>query len=466
MEKDVGRLEAKSKEPNKDKKRLRKKLDYTRQELDHTRQELDQTNERLANSRDEYTVIEKELKRVREELVSTQAQLDTRSMFGSTSHKQEKLLEEERAQQLKLLDRLREVNKKNLNLQKQLAGGMASNVANVANPVASYRPRGIGPKSQLTGTDPTAYALWRWAVNDKLRVDAVIYPEEKDWISYAFHQLAQPIFQQLDAWINANADDILMEDFYKQMEHSMRIHMLVKKAEDELHVVTMRPTETVNDYYQRIFKLWEQARTTKREKVKRFEITLKPSISHALIGQKHTKIMDVLDAAREIEHRKSQMSSKFARDLAKPFQKTLGSSGSLGRTWGKERSLPQASASSSARANSAASEASKSFSAAPRNNGKSVNTTSSSSANLNAKFIPTSTKPAGWVGTWYNPETYPQKLQDDKGTTLLQQGRCWGCRGSGHRGSNECCPLTNKKTGLNVTTACAVEVSDSELEKA
>ena len=125
-----------------------------------------------------------------------------------------------------------------------------------ANPAASYRPRGIRPKNQLTGTDPTAYALWRWAVNDKLRVDAVMYPEERDRISYAFHQLAQPIFQQLDAWINANADDLSMEDFYKQIEHSMGIHMLVERAEDKLHVVTMKPTgETVDDYYQRIFKL-------------------------------------------------------------------------------------------------------------------------------------------------------------------------------------------------------------------
>ena len=66
--------------------------------------------------------------------------------------------------------------------------------------------------------------------------------------------------------------------------------------------------------------------------MKKFEITLKPSILHALIGQKQTKIMDVLDAAREIEHRKSQISSKFSRDSAKPFQKSLGSAGSLGRT--------------------------------------------------------------------------------------------------------------------------------------
>ena len=136
--------------------------------------------------------------------------------------------------------------------------------------------------------------------------------------------------------------------------------------------------------------------------MKKFKITLKPSISHALIGQKHTKIINVLDAAQEIEHQKYQISIKFARDSAKLFQKT---SESLGCTW-KSGSLPQASKNSSAGANSAMSGVSGSSSAAPKNNGKLVNTTSSS-ANPNAKFIPTATKPAGWVGTWYNPEDNP-----------------------------------------------------------
>ena len=170
--------------------------------------------------------------------------------------------------------------------------------------------------------------------------------------------------------------------------------------------------------------------------------------------------MDVLDAAWEIEHQKHQISSKFARDSAKPFQKSLGS---LGRTWGKSRSSLQAGGNSTLGGNTAVPAASKSSSAAPKSTGKPINT--SSSVNPNAKFIPTSTKPAGWVGKWYNPEAYPQKLQDDKRATLLQQGRCWGCRRLEHRGSDECCPLTNKKAGLNVTTAQAVEVSDSESEK-
>ena len=64
MEEDVGRLKAKSEELNKDKERLQKKLDLTYKELTQTR-------ERLINSRAEYTAIEKELERVRENLLAT-----------------------------------------------------------------------------------------------------------------------------------------------------------------------------------------------------------------------------------------------------------------------------------------------------------------------------------------------------------------------------------------------------------
>ena len=250
-----------------------------------------------------------------------------------------------------------------------------------------------------------------------------------------------------------------MEDFYKQIEHSMGIHMLVKKAEDKLHVVTMKPTsETVDNYYQRTFKLWKQAGAIKREKVRKFEITLKLSISHALIGQKHIKIMDVLDAAREIEHRKSQISSKFSRE-AKTFQKP---SGSLGRTWRRGGSAPQAGGSSSTETNSVAPTATSSSSRAPKSSGKPVNT--STSVNLNAKFIPTSTKLASWVGTWYNSESYPRKLQDDERATLLQEEKCWGCRWSGHRRSDVCCPSTSQK--LNTTAQAVEEVSNFDMEKA
>ena len=97
-------------------------------------------------------------------------------MLGA--QKQDKLIERERAQRFKLLDKLQAVNNRNASLKKQLAGG---NVASVtANLVANYRPCGIKPKNQLTGTDLTAHVPWKWAVNNKLCVDAVMYPEEKN----------------------------------------------------------------------------------------------------------------------------------------------------------------------------------------------------------------------------------------------------------------------------------------------
>ena len=66
--------------------------------------------------------------------------------------------------------------------REQLATGMPVRTAEVASTSAAenYRPRGARPKNQLTGTDVAAYAPWKWAVNEKLRIDAVIYPTPMD----------------------------------------------------------------------------------------------------------------------------------------------------------------------------------------------------------------------------------------------------------------------------------------------
>ena len=74
----------------------------------------------------------------------------------------------------------------------------------------NYQLRGFRPKTQLTGTDTTAYAPWKWAVQDKLRIDSIMYSTQKDRVAYAFSQLAQPIFQQLDAWMHANSEDFTL----------------------------------------------------------------------------------------------------------------------------------------------------------------------------------------------------------------------------------------------------------------
>ena len=209
-------------------KEMQKKIDRLSKKLDWTSQDLDETHQRLVNSREEYSAMQEELDWVKKELGSTQVQLTKeRSMLGA--QEQDKLIKGERTQRFKLLDELREVNKENASLRKQLANsGVASvtNVANVTDPGANYRPRGIGPNKQLTGTDLSAFAPWKWAVNNKFCVDSVIFPIEEDKISYAFHQLDQPIFQQLDAWIGVNSESLTMDGFYKQIKHCMGIHML------------------------------------------------------------------------------------------------------------------------------------------------------------------------------------------------------------------------------------------------
>ena len=108
-----------------------------------TCEKLTQTCERLVNSQEEYTAIEKKLEQVQEGLLATQVQLN-KCFTLSTSHKIEKVLEGACAQRVKLLDELQAANKEITILQKQLACGVSSVMAN---PMASYRPRGIGPKN-------------------------------------------------------------------------------------------------------------------------------------------------------------------------------------------------------------------------------------------------------------------------------------------------------------------------------
>ena len=306
---------------------------------------------------------------------------------------------------------------------------------NTANMADNYRPRGVGPKQQLTGTDTVAYAPWKWAVNDKLRIDAAIYPTEMDRISYAFSQLAQPIFPQLDPWIQANSENLTMEEFFSEIEHYMGIPMLAATAKRELNTVVMRSNEAVNEYYHGLFKLWQQASTPEDEKIDKFKLTLKPSISHALLAFKHTNMRDLLDAARLIEDQKKEISNNFPRE-PKPMQKPF-------KTW---TSRSQAGGSSTVAPSAVTTPASGGSATAAREGRPTINTSSAGAgASANAQFMPTSTRPQGWVGTWYNHEPQPRKLQGDDRATLSRQGRCWGCRGSGHRGNDECCPSHAKR---------------------
>ncbi|KAI9043590.1 uncharacterized protein KD926_003360 [Aspergillus affinis] len=58
-------------------------------------------------------------------------------------------------------------------------------------------------------------------------------------------------------------------------------------------------------------------------------------------------------------------------------------------------------------------------------------------------FPPSSAKPEGWTGEWFEPQRSPPKLTAEDKTALTRAGRCWGFRVSNHRASDACCPYFN-----------------------
>lgn len=75
-----------------------------------------------------------------------------------------------------------------------------------------------------------------------------------DCINYAFNQLMQPIFQQLNVWICVNLDNLTIAKFLKEIKHYMGVLMLTAVTKQNFNTVIMKPTESINKHYQRLFK--------------------------------------------------------------------------------------------------------------------------------------------------------------------------------------------------------------------
>ena len=52
-----------------------------------------------------------------------------------------------------------------------------------------------------------------------------------------------------------------MKEFYSEIKYYMRISMLANVAKQELNTIVMKSSESVNEYYHKLFKLWQQANT-------------------------------------------------------------------------------------------------------------------------------------------------------------------------------------------------------------
>ena len=61
--------------------------------------------------------------------------------------------------------------------------------------------------------------------------------------------MTQLIFQQLDAWIQANSEDLTMDKFYNKIEHYMKISMLTRIAKRQLNIIIMQHAQQILPLY-------------------------------------------------------------------------------------------------------------------------------------------------------------------------------------------------------------------------
>jgi hypothetical protein len=204
----------------------------------------------------------------------------------------------------------------------------------------------------------------------------------------------------------------------------------------------MNKNEKVSEFFHRIHPLWCVAKVPEDEQIEQFLATLLPYLTNGLLAEEFTSVTSLFDKIRKIESRKIDQNDKHPLNIpAKGTTPTAGSRTTQNQG-ASQLSTPAKPAS-----------------------GTVANNTRASVTYPNEKFGPVAKKPEGWSGAWYDPETSPKKLTPDEKATLQRQGRCWSCRGSGHRGSNDCCPFhKDKKLLSNLTVAVDSDSDSSENE--
>jgi hypothetical protein len=315
----------------------------------------------------------------------------------------------------------------------------------------NWRPRGRDPKESLKGESPDEYPPWRYAVLLKLKTDALQFPDEDTKIGYALSQMKQPIFDNMFTWVFDRGDSITLHDLFDEIEHYLGYHLQEREARKSLISIAQRPDEPISEYYHRIYKLWQKAKTTETERVEKLLTTMLPYLSAPLIARGYKGTRELLDDARTVEDRKKDVAFSHPRNKARVTTTWSGSVTASNSRLGEgaartripdDRPLTRSGATGTSTPNS------------------------NSPRSPNARFGPVAKKPDGWVGTWYDPVRSPRKMDAEEKTSMTRQGRCWMCRGSGHRGADACCPshVRNQERKLNAmaTESLSEESSDEE----
>ena len=163
---------------------------------------------------------------------------------------------------------------------------------------ANWRKRGVDPEERLGGTDPDKWKPWLYSIKV---ADAPLYNSERKRIVYALSQTSDILFEGMQYWFESNDDNATWEEFLEEAKPLTGVHRLKADAKRELLKITLQHSETVSQYYRRIFKLWQHTETPADERIEKFIRTMRPILSNPLLGRKYTDIKVLLDEARSIE---------------------------------------------------------------------------------------------------------------------------------------------------------------------
>ena len=287
----------------------------------------------------------------------------------------------------------------------------------------NWRPRGIDKIDPLDGRNVDDYGPWRYSIDEKLETDAPLYPTERAKVRYAIAKMKNPIHEAMQTWV-ADTRHVTFDELMDEVEHFMGFHLQGRRAKKELQIISQNQGEGIDAFYHRIRPLWQKAKTPESDRVDQFLTTMTPGLSTSLLSKSYDRVRDLLDEVRVIEDRKKDVSHRHPRQQRGQVLRESG-----------------------------------------RDNPPSTMVTKPSTTREraidppppNRKFGPVATKPEGWVGTWHNPENNPKRLSEEVKRQLQREGRCWACRGSGHRGHDSVCPNKGKRVNQ-------VSIQESETE--
>ena len=122
--------------------------------------------------------------------------------------------------------------------------------------------------------------------------------------------------------MHVNSNHLTLKKVFEKVEHYMRILMFAAKTKRKLNTIIMHSNKSVNKYYHRLFKLWEDANISVDNCMKKFKLTLKLNISYVLLAKRHNSLRKLLATAKSIEKQKKEISINFLQN-SKPSQKSF-----------------------------------------------------------------------------------------------------------------------------------------------